>query len=55
MADKSYYVYIITNFRNSVLYVGVTNNIDTHGQARGTRNCALRAPELRSGISFTHA
>lgn len=24
---KQYYVYIITNFHNSVLYIGVTNNI----------------------------
>ena len=25
---NTYYVYIMTNFRNSVLYVGVTNNIE---------------------------
>ena len=26
-ADKSYYVYIITNITNNVLYIGVTNNL----------------------------
>ena len=25
--DKSYYVYIITNITNNVLYIGVTNNL----------------------------
>jgi putative endonuclease len=25
--DKSYYVYIITNIANNVLYIGVTNNL----------------------------
>ena len=25
---KNYYVYIITNFTNSTLYVGVTNNLE---------------------------
>lgn len=25
--DKTYYVYIITNINNTVLYVGVTNNL----------------------------
>lgn len=28
MADNTYYVYILTNRRNSVLYVGVTNNLE---------------------------
>ena len=27
MNDKKYYVYILTNFTNSVLYTGVTNNL----------------------------
>jgi putative endonuclease len=27
MGDKRYYVYIITNTRNTVLYTGVTNNL----------------------------
>ncbi len=27
MNDKQYYVYIMTNCRNTVLYVGVTNNL----------------------------
>lgn len=25
--EKNYYIYIITNFENTVLYTGVTNNI----------------------------
>ena len=28
MADKTYYVYILTNRRNTVLYTGVTNSIE---------------------------
>lgn len=28
MKTKSYYVYIMTNCRNTVLYVGVTNNLE---------------------------
>ena len=27
MLTKAYYVYILTNFTNSVLYTGVTNNL----------------------------
>lgn len=27
MAQKQYYVYIITNRKNGVLYIGVTNNL----------------------------
>lgn len=27
MKEKNYYVYIITNKHNTVLYVGVTNNL----------------------------
>ncbi|MBI2475429.1 GIY-YIG nuclease family protein [Candidatus Uhrbacteria bacterium] len=27
MVERQYYVYIMTNFRNTVLYVGVTNNL----------------------------
>ncbi len=27
MNDKNYYVYILTNISNKVLYVGVTNNL----------------------------
>ena len=27
MGDKTYYVYILTNWNNRVLYVGVTNNL----------------------------
>ena len=27
MATRSYYVYILTNFNRSVLYIGVTNDI----------------------------
>lgn len=28
MPSKSYYVYIITNTRNTVFYTGVTNNVE---------------------------
>ena len=27
MGDKTYYVYILTNWNNRVLYIGVTNNL----------------------------
>ena len=27
MSDKSYYVYILSNYTNSTLYIGVTGNI----------------------------
>lgn len=27
MQDKQYYVYILTNYTNTVLYTGVTNNL----------------------------
>jgi putative endonuclease len=27
MLTKSYYIYILTNQRNTVLYIGITNNI----------------------------
>ena len=27
MNEKNYYVYILTNIRNTVLYIGVTNNL----------------------------
>ncbi len=27
MQDKTYYVYILTNWNNRVLYIGVTNNL----------------------------
>ncbi len=27
MKEKEYYVYIMTNYHNTVLYIGVTNNI----------------------------
>ncbi|PCJ86885.1 MAG: hypothetical protein COA54_07225 [Thiotrichaceae bacterium] len=26
--DKNYYVYLITNWNNKVLYIGVTNNLE---------------------------
>jgi len=26
--EKSYYVYLITNWNNKVLYIGVTNNLE---------------------------
>jgi len=28
MSEHNYYVYIITNFQNTVLYTGVTNNLN---------------------------
>jgi len=28
MFEKTYYVYILTNKRNTVLYIGVTNNLE---------------------------
>lgn len=28
MTHKVYYVYIITNFKNSVFYTGITNNLE---------------------------
>lgn len=28
MSSKQYYVYVITNFRNTVFYTGVTNNLE---------------------------
>jgi putative endonuclease len=28
MAEKEYFVYILTNFHNTVLYTGVTNNLE---------------------------
>ncbi|MEX1052756.1 MAG: GIY-YIG nuclease family protein [Patescibacteria group bacterium] len=40
MREKLYFVYILTNFTNSVMYVGVTNNIKSrvykHKQNRGS-------------------
>lgn len=27
MSSQQYYVYILTNFKNSVLYTGITNNL----------------------------
>ena len=38
MTDKEYYVYIMTNIKNTVLYTGVTNNL------------VRRVYEHRSGI-----
>jgi putative endonuclease len=42
MIKGNYYVYIITNPRRTVLYVGVTNNLKTrlyqHYQNRGKKN-----------------
>ena len=28
MKDYNYYVYILTNFNNKVMYIGVTNNLE---------------------------
>ena len=28
MGDRNYFVYILTNFKNTVLYVGVTNDLE---------------------------
>ena len=28
MRNKTYYVYILTNYKNKTLYIGVTNNIE---------------------------
>jgi putative endonuclease len=28
MADRAYYVYILTNWNNKVIYVGFTNNLE---------------------------
>jgi len=28
MKDQEYYIYILTNWKNSVLYVGMTNNLE---------------------------
>ena len=28
MTEKSYYVYLLTNWNNQVMYVGVTNNLE---------------------------
>ena len=28
MGDKSYYVYLLTNWNNKVMYVGVTNDLE---------------------------
>lgn len=41
---KQYYVYILTNFKNSVLYTGITNNL--------TRRVYEHKHKLVSG--FTH-
>jgi len=43
MLDKSYYVYIMTNKRNSVLYIGVTNDLARrtieHKDGKGSAFC----------------
>ena len=28
MTEKSYYVYLLTNWNNQVMYVGITNNLE---------------------------
>lgn len=28
MTKKTYFVYILTNFKNKVLYIGITNNLE---------------------------
>ncbi len=41
MNEKRWYVYIITNYKNTVLYIGVTNNlqrrINEHRQGIGSQ------------------
>jgi len=41
MNEKRWYVYIITNYKNTVLYIGVTNNlqrrINEHRQGIGSK------------------
>ena len=42
MAPKSYYIYIMSNFRRSVLYIGVTNDIHLRVlQHKNREGCAF--------------
>ena len=42
MWNYNYYVYILTNYSKTVLYIGVTNNLDVrlfqHVEGKGTNN-----------------
>ena len=37
--EKSYYVYLITNWNNKVLYIGVTNNLERRLYEHKNRLC----------------
>lgn len=39
MHDKSYYVYILTNKKNEVFYIGVTSNLITRAYQHKIKEC----------------
>ena len=48
MPEKQYFVYILTNYQNTVLYTGVTNNLQRRVWNTAKANRIASAPGINS-------